>query len=70
MERKKPEKVRDITMASLLFVISLFPAVFAWRLSNQPDILTFSMIYMCVVVSNIIASVAKHLFFGVSMSDE
>jgi len=70
MEQKQPEKVRDITLATLLFVISLFPAVFAWKMSNRPDILTFFLIYVSILASHVFAGAAKNLFFGMSKSDE
>lgn len=70
MENNSPQKTRSFTLATLLFVISLFPAGFAWKLSKEPDALTFLFIYFSIVISSIIASVARHLLFGVSVSDE
>lgn len=64
---KKTVFYRDFSLGCLFFVISLFPAVFAWNLTKNTDAFWFLVIYFLIRISNNILNVAKELIFGVEI---
>ena len=63
-------KVRDVPMGCLFITFSLFPAAFAWSLSEKPNFLVYVAIYGCVVISSMLFSVGKHLVVGLELDKD